>query len=442
MTLRSRVAWAAAASTAIVAVMIAVVGIVSVRHVLRDQVDRAVSNEAERVLRRLQAVDDPGDSARLSGVARAARVFSPDGAVLSHGSFPTLPLTAADLSAGRDATRPVLSDASEGVESFRVATVSAGEVGGRVLGVQVARTTTEIEESVRRLTIVFAFTGALGVATALALGWAVSRSAMRPVSRLASAAAHVADTEDLSVSVPEVGGDEVEGLASSFNRMLRTLNESRVEQRRLVADASHELRTPLTSLRTNIEVLGSGEELDAADRTALMADVTAQIEELSGLVADLVELARGDEVDARHVVDLDLDAVVEQAVDRARRRRDDVSMVTDLAATPMRGEPALLERAVLNLLDNALKWSPPGGTVTVRLHDRALVVDDEGPGIRAEDRGHVTERFWRAADARSTPGSGLGLAIVEQVVHAHGGTLVVGESPSGGASMTARFPDV
>lgn len=420
---------------------IAVIGIVSVRHILRDQVDRGVTMEAERVVRRLQSDAEPLDGAPYAGSARVARVFTASGTVISHGTFPRLPLTSADLAAARNAREPVLSDASEGDESFRVATVSAGEVGGRVLGAQVARTTTEIEESVRRLTILFAVTGAIGVATALALGWVVSRSAMRPVSRLAAAAAHVADTEDLSVSVPETGGDEVEGLASSFNRMLRTLSDSRAQQRRLVADASHELRTPLTSLRTNIEVLGSGEELDPADRDALMADVTAQIEELSGLVSDLVELARGDEVTSRQFVEMDLDAVVEQAVERARRRTDDVAIVADLDHTPMRGEPALLERAVLNLLDNAVKWSPPGGAVTVSLRDRELRVDDNGPGIKAEDRAHVTERFWRSDAARSTPGSGLGLAIVDQVVRAHGGTLVVGESGSGGASMVVRFPE-
>lgn len=438
MTLRSRVAWAAAGSTALVAVTIAAVGIVSVRHVLRDQVDRAVTQEAERVVRRLH---DGGADNRVppAGATRAVRVFTTSGHVVDQGSFPTLALTPGDLVAASGARRPVLRDATVGGEPVRVATVSAGEVDGRRVGVQVARAATEIEESVQRLTLVFGVTGALGVAIALALGWAVARSAVRPVTRLAAAAAHVADTEDLSVTVPETGGDEIEGLASSFNRMLRTLGESRAEQRRLVADASHELRTPLTSLRTNVEVLGAAEVLDPADRDALMVDVTAQVEELAGLVADLVELARGDEVHAGQFVDVDLDAVVEQAVERARRRRDDVEVVADLEPTPMRGMPVLLERAVLNLLDNAVKWSPPAGTVTVRLHGRRLVVDDDGPGIRAEDRPHVTERFWRAADARSTPGSGLGLAIVDQVVRAHGATMSVGESASGGASVAVAW---
>jgi two-component system sensor histidine kinase MprB len=240
------------------------------------------------------------------------------------------------------------------------------------------------------------------------------------------------------------GDDEVARLATAFNQMLLALGASRDRQRRLVADASHELRTPLTSLRTNLDLLRQAEgntALPAEARLELLDDVRGQIEELSALVGDLVELAR-DEPTTRVVAEVDLAEVVERAVTRVRRRAHGVSFDVVLDPWPVVGDANGLERAVTNLLDNAAKWSPPEGTVTVRLADGVLTVDDQGEGVAEADRPHVFERFYRAEESRAMPGSGLGLAIVRQVVDRHGGQIQVTEAPGGGARFALWLPGV
>ena len=271
----------------------------------------------------------------------------------------------------------------------------------------------------------------------------MARNGLRPVRRLTASVEEIARTEDLR-PLPIEGDDEIARLAISFNHMLTALAASRDRQRRLVADAGHELRTPLTSLRTNIDLLSQAEhgdlpDLDPTAKTELLGDVRAQIEELTTLIGDLVELAR-DEPVPLVVEPVDLVEVVDRAVGRVRRRAPGVTF--DVALDPwwVVGEATSLERAVTNLLDNAAKWSPEGGTVRVRLTDGTLVVDDEGPGIAEEDRDRVFERFWRSQESRALPGSGLGLAIVDQVVGRHAGTVVASSSPSGGTRMTVTVP--
>ena len=225
--------------------------------------------------------------------------------------------------------------------------------------------------------------------------------------------------------------------------MLGALGASRHQQSQLVADAGHELRTPLTSLRTNIEVLAKVRELPEADREALLGDVMGQLEELTTLVGDLVELAREEETDPSPE-DVQLDAVVQRALERARRRAPTVTFDAHLEPGMVRGQPVLLERAVLNLLDNAAKWSPPYGRVEVGLHGNGagwqLDVRDHGPGIGPEDLPHVFDRFYRSQAARALPGSGLGLAIVRQVVESHGGQALATSMPDGGAIISVRLP--
>jgi two-component system sensor histidine kinase MprB len=237
-------------------------------------------------------------------------------------------------------------------------------------------------------------------------------------------------------------------MALRFNTMLDTLEGSRRAlddsvhaQRQLVADASHELRTPVTALRTNVEVLLAGGELPADDRRQLLEDVCAETEELGALITDVIELARGD-LPLAGVEDVQLDALVAEAVQRARRRRPQIVFADELAPTVVEGVPDRLGRAVDNLLDNAAKYSPAGGVVEATLRDGELIVRDHGPGIPAEDRPHVFDRFYRGATARGRPGSGLGLAIVRQVVETHGGTIAVEEAPGGGALFRLRLDAV
>ncbi|WP_307861614.1 HAMP domain-containing sensor histidine kinase [Nocardioides xinjiangensis] len=322
-------------------------------------------------------------------------------------------------------------------ERFRVATVPAGSGQALVLAQPLAANDRTLEKLGG---VLFVF-GALGVLAALLAGWLVARNGLRPVRRLTSAVERIAVTEDLTPLRVE-GDDEVARLATAFNQMLLALGASRDRQRRLVADASHELRTPLTSLRTNLDLLRQAEgnaALPPQARLELLDDVRGQIEELSALVGDLVELAR-DEPTSRVVTQVDLAEVVERAVTRVRRRAHGVTFEVSLDEWPVVGDGNSLERAVTNLLDNAAKWSPSEGTVTVRLADGVLTVDDEGSGVAEADRPHVFDRFYRAEESRAMPGSGLGLAIVRQVVDRHGGRVEVSQAPGGGARFSLWIP--
>lgn len=322
-------------------------------------------------------------------------------------------------------------------ERFRVATVRAGSGQALVLAQPLAPNDRTLEKLGG---VLFVF-GALGVLAALVAGWAVARNGLRPVRRLTSAVERIAVTEDLTPLRVE-GDDEVARLATAFNQMLLALGASRDRQRRLVADASHELRTPLTSLRTNLDLLRQAEgntALPAEARLELLDDVRGQIEELSALVGDLVELAR-DEPHDKVVAEVDLAAVVERAVTRVRRRAQGVTIDVEVDPWPVVGDASSLERAVTNLLDNATKWSPSDGTVTVRLHEGVLTVDDQGTGVAEADRPHVFERFYRAEESRAMPGSGLGLAIVRQVVDRHGGQVQIFDAPGGGARFALWVP--
>jgi two-component system sensor histidine kinase MprB len=281
-----------------------------------------------------------------------------------------------------------------------------------------------------------------GIVLAALLGRQVARTTLRPVGRLMSATEHVAGTSDLRQRIEEPGDDELGRLAHSFNRMLEALEQSQHTQHQLVADASHELRTPLSSLRTNVEVLARSRQLAPAERDRLLNDVVGQLERLSRLVADLIDLARGDQPDSQVRADVRLDEVVATAVTTARSHFPDIDFTLTADPTMVEGDPQRLERAIANLLDNAGKWSPRGASVEVRVSDGEVSVRDHGPGIDPDHIAHVFDRFWRAPEARQKPGSGLGLAIVRQVVAGHGGAVSVEPASGGGALLRMRFPSV
>ena len=312
-----------------------------------------------------------------------------------------------------------------GGERFRVVAVPAQSQGQALV---IAQSLDAQEKVMAKVGVVTLLLGLAGVVLAGFAGWGVARNGLKPVRRLTGAVETIARTEQLT-PIPVEGDDEIARLSTSFNQMLAALEASRDRQRRLVADAGHELRTPLTSLRTNIDLLSQATAADddphalrlpPEARQELMDDVRAQTEELTTLIGDLVELAR-DEPLAHVVGTVDLAELVEHAVARVRRRAPAVRFEVDTEAWEVVGESGTLERAVTNLLDNAAKWSPDGGTVRVRLAEGVLSVDDEGPGIAEHDRPHVFERFYRADESRSMPGSGLGLAVVRAIATAHGG---------------------
>jgi two-component system, OmpR family, sensor histidine kinase MprB len=381
---------------------------------------------------------------RVGGPVPSVQLLGEGGRIVSSGPDRVqLPVDQSDVRRTRDDDGSALRDADVDGEHVRMLTASLPGGGA----IQLARSLGEVDQVLAHLRLILGGVLLLGIGFALVLGRFVARAALGPVERLTAASEHVAATRDLSRRIDAGSGDdELARLAGSFNTMLdaleRTmaaLDSSLHAQRRLVADASHELRTPLTSLRTNIEVLRDPENLTAAQRRELLDDVSAQLDELGGLVGDLMEIARGE--DRRlEPQDVRLDELVEEVVDRRSRYSRDIRFETRLEPTVVEGAPERLERAVANLLDNAAKFSPPGSVVEVALEGGELSVRDHGPGIDPVDLPHIFDRFYRSAAARAVPGSGLGLAIVRQTAEAHGGSIRAEAATGGGTLFTLSLP--
>ncbi|MGI8334709.1 sensor histidine kinase [Actinomadura scrupuli] len=316
---------------------------------------------------------------------------------------------------------------------------------GSGVAVSFALPVNQVEGPLGTLALMLISVSALGVLLSALAGLMIARASLKPVDRLTDVVEHIARTEDLDTAIPIEGTDEIARLSRSFNTMTTALVSSRDHQQRLIADAGHELRTPLTSMRTNIDLLmrseSTGRALPPETRAKLLVSVKAQMLELSSLVGDLLELARQDETQRPKQI-VPLHDVVGQAVERARLRGLGHGLRLEASVEPwyVHGDPGSLERAVVNLLDNAVKFSPPGGAVDVRLHKGELTVRDHGPGIPDEELPHVFERFWRSPSARSLPGSGLGLSIVHRVAGESGGTVRLAPAPGGGTVASLTLP--
>jgi two-component system sensor histidine kinase MprB len=439
MTLRRRLTVASAAAVAIAIATSSVVFFVAVRSQLRGQVDRSLRQQAPRVTAFLTGRPAPPSEADelppFVGSPRETVVYwelrTPSGHMLGPRYSPQLGIPIAGVS-----DQPVLRDQTANGTHYRTYTVPVGD-GYTLL---LARPLGEVDAALRRLALLLAAIAAIGIATALALGTFVTRAVVGPVTRLTDTAERVSATGDLTyrIDVPPTA-DELSRLARTFNTMLDSLERSVASQRRLVADASHELRTPITSVRTNIDLLMSGRVTDPVELDRLAADVRSQLEELSAIVGDLVDLARGGEpLAVREPVRLD--EVTEDSLERARRLWPDVEFCADVEPSVVSGDPSLLLRAVSNLLENAAKYGGPDGGIEVAVREGSVLVRDHGPGFADQDLPHVFDRFYRAAGARGTPGSGLGLAIVRQVADAHGGRAVAENAPGGGASVRLEIP--
>lgn len=446
-SLRARVALLVAAAVGIAVALASIAAYVTVSHELRSHLDNTLIERAQGAARTpliagLADRPEQRDIVQqvLLGIAsdvRLAIIGSNGGPLARESGMPRLgqPESAVARGAADQSIRTVHAN---GI-AYRVAAVQIGPGEALVLAQSLTVTNNELGKMALVMTIV----GIGGIVVAALAGLGIAREGLRPVERLTAATEHIARTDDLT-PIPVRGSDELARLTSSFNAMLGALAQSRDRQRQLIADAGHELRTPLTSLRTNFDLLAqsttdTGSALAPQDRNELMADVRAQLEELSALVGDLVELARSDNTPGA-IEPLDLADVLDHALQRARRRAPGLTFDVTAEPWPVLGDATSLERAVMNLLDNAAKWSPPGGTVTVTLHEGILQVGDEGPGIAEADMPHVFERFYRATDARGLPGSGLGLSIVRQAAERHGGFVSVGRSRSGGALLTMGVP--
>jgi len=473
MTFRRRLVLVAASAVAVSVALASAIVYVVVRGELRGRVDAQLRRQAPAVfVQRGEALDRGGVArafgrtlppvfdGRLLGSAPAPaalerairrRLNTPTGPLglpsarfqLVDAAGHTFPPGAGALPVTRDVRavaagthRAFFTDATVASHHVRLYTTPGVQRG---VAVEAARPLDDVDRTLGRLALVLVAVSVGGILIAALLGRVVARAAVKPMRRLTLAAQHVAETHDLTRRIEEQGGDEISSLAHSFNVMLEALESSLHVQRQLVADASHELRTPLTSIRANVEVLARADAMPADERARLVSDIIAQLEELSGLVTDLVELAR-DEERRDEIVDVRLDALASEAVEQAGRRPGAPRFEAVLEPCVVRGSPARLARAIANLLDNAAKWSPADGVVDVTLRDGELAVRDRGPGIDASDRPHVFDRFYRSARARGQPGSGLGLAIVRQVAEAHGGRASAENAPGGGALMRLALP--
>lgn len=453
MPLRRRLTLVTAAAVGVAVLLAAAVSYLAVRGELRGQADDALRQQAG-LIRTLRDDDDglrgglaprrlPAPPPREGGSASYAQVIGAQGGVrrITEGDV-VLPVDAEDRALARGASGERLEDREVDGEHLRVLTASLPGGGA----VQLARSLEGTDAVLSRLRITLLLLCAGGIGLAVFLGRLASRNLVAPIRSVAEAARHIGETEDLGRRIEVRGNDEVAELASRFNAMLDTLQASRAaldrsvsSQRQLVADASHELRTPVTSLRTNIEVLMEPGRLAEDERRALLADLVEQTEELTALVGDLIELARGDER-SPVLEDVRLDELAEEAVARARRHAPGVRFETRLAPMTVTGTPARLDRAVTNLLDNAAKHSPPGGVVEVEVDHEGVHVRDHGSGIDPAEVGHLFDRFYRGAAARGRAGTGLGLAIVRQVAEQHDGAASAGNAPGGGAVFTLRLP--
>jgi two-component system sensor histidine kinase MprB len=367
-------------------------------------------------------------------VTRGGTVVEPAGGVASK-----IPVTDTTFAVAAGRRKDLLAD--QWVKGAHLRVLSVKTPDGGVL--QVARPLTDVDRTLRNLLWVLVAVTVGGIGVAAGLGLLVARGTLKPVRRLTDTAEHVAATQDLSHRLPEGGRDEIDRLGASFNTMLAALESSREAQRQLVADASHELRTPLTSVRTNLELLARAPDLPESERERIVVSVGGQVEELTVLVGDLVDLARPNgSGDREELDDVRLDLLVSEVVAGARSHASDREFSVDAEACVVRGSEARLHRAVRNLLDNAVKWSPPGAPIEVAVRDGEIIVRDHGPGIADEDLPHVFDRFYRASSARGLPGSGLGLAIVRQVAEAHGGTVSAESVSEGGARLRLRLSPI
>jgi two-component system sensor histidine kinase MprB len=370
------------------------------------------------------------------GPSSLTQLISSGGAVLTQPGSPIqIPVSGSDRELAGAGGSPHLEDAKAGDTDLRVLTRPIA--GGTA--VQVARSLEDTNHTLNTLVIILAAVSAGGIALAAALGPVVARAALAPAGEVSNAAEEVARTRDLTHRIEVRGDDELGRLAASFNEMMAALERSEAAQRRLVADASHELRTPLATLRTNIETLGRSDGLDEEERKRLVGDVTQELEEMTELVGDVVELARAPGQDAIIRQDVALDELTRDAIERAERRARGISFEPRLQPCLIHADPQRVGRAISNMLDNAAKWSPAGGKVEVAVDRGQVTVRDHGPGFPDGHFDKVFDRFWRADHARGKPGSGLGLAIVQRVAEEHEGSARAWNAPDGGAVVSLQL---
>ena len=474
LSLRARMGIAAGVAVALAVIAVAFTAYAGTRSELRGQVDQALNGLAAPIVGRAQQgggnggagnasnqgpggggpVVLPTTSPRVSGdcdlglgidlgrgpgfggAAGLRQFVSRSGRACEAGGGTSLPVSDEVRALAAKGSGRFFADVD--VSGHHLRELVTGLPGRGAL--QVALPLADVDKTLHSQLLLLSLIAACGIALAALLGLLVARTALAPIARFTTQAESIAaNPERLEHERLEVeGDDELARLGRTFNATLDALERSIESQRNLVADASHELRTPIASVRANLQLLRDESRLSTDDRAALRADMIEELDELTRLVSDVVELARGSKPSGEPG-ELRLDTIVAEAVERTRRRAPGLSLQVTLEPTLVVGEGERIARAVSNLLDNAAKWSSPEGTIDVRLRDGTLSVRDHGPGFRAEDLPFVFDRFHRAKAARSKPGSGLGLAIVRQAAEAHGGFVEASNAPGGGALMRINF---
>jgi two-component system sensor histidine kinase MprB len=488
VTLRTRIAAVAAIAVALAVLATAVILYVAVRADLRGQVDHSLTLRAtallggtggvetylagpatpqrtgrgggSRVLRLKRQTppaahrSTPSDAdafndrlprtvspARFGAASGYVQFLAPTGAIDvpgGQGSSPTISLNAQEKAIAASGHGRAFSDRNVSGVHLRVLTVGAARSPSERAGaIMIARPLTEVDRELRNALLILLGGAIAGVALAAGFGALVARAVLKPIVHFTRRAETLAGGLDISQRLDVHGRDELARLAASFNATLNELERSIEAQRQLIADASHELRTPIATLRANIQILSDAERLPAAEQESLRRDIVEELDELTALVSDVVELARGERSDVEWG-EVRVHELVEEATERARRRGVELYEL-DLEPTLVRGDAEAIGRAVTNLLDNARKWSPEGGVIEIALRDGELRVRDHGPGFRDADLARVFERFYRAEQARRMPGSGLGLAIVRQAAEAHNGYAIAENASGGGALLRVSF---
>ncbi|TMK64788.1 MAG: HAMP domain-containing histidine kinase [Actinobacteria bacterium] len=454
MSLRWRIAAGLALIALLVGVVAALGSYLSTSDQLQASVDESLlarANDVNRVpgpgsrdhdndQRTTGTTGQSGPVCPLPGIfqpAAAAQIVSQNGKVKQCiGGGPTLPVDRTDRTIANNGGKPRYRTVTIDGDDFRVLTIRWHEGGA----LQIGRGLEESNSVLSSLQLRLALIALAGIGVAAVLGWWIARRIVRPVERLRETAERVARTQDLTVEVPVTSRDEVGSLAHSLRMMMDALATSRAQQQQLITDASHELRTPLTSLRTNLDVLQRVAQLPEADRRAVLESLALEVNELTNLVTELVELATDQTRDEEEPEPVHLGELADAVVQRARRRTGrDVAVVITSNGTVL-ARRHMVERAISNLVDNALKYSAGEQPVEVVVDGHRLEVRDRGPGIALADQPHVFDRFYRATEARTAPGSGLGLAIVKQIIDRHDGHVWATGRPDGGAAVGFDLP--
>lgn len=451
MSLKRRIAAAAAVAVAAVAVAVALIGYFSARSHLSGEIKSQLRGRAAQFVQarghghRAAPRGAPGPpggdhddfqipAGPIGGPQGVFQVVNPGGqVVLNHG----LPVTGQVLEIARRGRGSTFYDARVGASRSHVEIYAVWDPGDRHV-VMVALSLADDDAVLHGLLLPYVLLIAGGVLLAALLGLAISRSALRPIERFVARTESVTRELDHPTRLEETDAIELRRLASSFNQTLDALERSIEAQRQLVADASHELRTPIAALRSNIQIFLDAERLPRQEREDLQQSILAELDELTQIVADVMELARGSSPELQFEP-VELDTIVRESVERNRRRAPNLRFNLELEPTIVNGVPERIGRAVTNVIDNARKWSPPDGEIEVRLHKGLLTVRDHGPGFGKADLPHVFDRFYRAPRARRMPGSGLGLAIVKQAAESHGGRVEASNAPDDGAVVSLSF---